>query len=239
LADEPEIKQYDEPLDGRTAPAEPGDLEALDPELPIPRGAEVEAVLEALLFATTQPLNVKRLSVLMNGVPEEEIQQALGGLQERYQGEACGLALMEVAGGWQVATRPEVADWVLRLHKHRRRQALSPSLLETLAIVAYKQPITRAEIEAIRGVDCGSALRSIQDAGLCEIVGRKDTLGKPPIYGTTELFLKTFGLKDLEQLPSVGELKRVLQAPMKTEEPASTEESDQSEISGNTPQAAE
>lgn len=191
------------------------EIEALDPELAIPRGNEVEAVLEALLFATTTPLSTKRLSVLMNGVPQEEIEQALQALGQRYESGVCGLTLMEVAGGWQVATRPEVADWVLRLHKHRRRQSISPALLESLAIVAYKQPLTRAEIEAIRGVDCGSALRSLQDAGLCEAVGRKETLGRPPLYGTTELFLKTFGLKDLEQLPSVGELREVLSAPMK------------------------
>lgn len=182
--------------------------EGLDPELPIPRGAdEVASVLEALLFAATAPLNVKRLAFLMNGVPEEEVAAAIETLRTRYHTPTSGLVLMEVAGGYQVATRPEVADWVLRLHKHRRRAGLSPSLLESLAIVAYKQPITRAEIEQIRGVDCGTGLRGLQDAGLIEIVGRKETLGKPPLYGTTELFLKTFGLKDLAELPTSGDLK--------------------------------
>ena len=122
---------------------------ALDPDLPTPYGEEVVSVLEALLFATTQPLNVTKLSVLMNGVPEEEIEAALKVLHTRYLGNTSGLTLMEIANGWQIATRPEVADWILRLHKHRKRQTLSPSLLETLAIVAYKQPLTRAEIEAI------------------------------------------------------------------------------------------
>jgi len=194
----------------------PAELEGLDPELPVPRGEEVTAVLEALLFASNTPMSVEKLSILMNGVPEEEVVAALAELRSRYNDATCGLVIMEIAGGWQTATRPEVADWVLRLHKHRRRAVLSPSLMESLAIVAYKQPITRAEIEAIRGVDCGTALRSLQDAGLVEIVGRKETLGRPPIYGTTEVFLKSFGLKAIDDLPSVGELQSVLSAPMKS-----------------------
>ncbi len=220
MADEtfdPQTTDEQQESTAETAGKEGAAPDAVDPELPTPRGEEVDAVLEALLFATTQPLNTKRLSVLMNGVPQDEISAALERLNERYQHPECGLTLMEVAGGWQVATRPDVADWVLRLHRHRKRQALTPSLLETLAIVAYKQPLTRAEIESIRGVDCGSGMRSLQDAGLVEAVGRKDTIGKPPLYGTTELFLKTFGLRDLEELPSIGELRQVMQSPMQGE----------------------
>ncbi len=165
------------------------------------------AALEAILFSSTQPLNTKRLSVLLSGAAEDDVKDALGFLNERYSQPSSGLMLMEVAGGWQVATRPEVADWVLRLHRHRKRNPLTPALMETLAIIAYKQPITRADVESIRGVDCGSALRSLQDAGLCEMVGRKEVIGRPPLYGTTELFLKIFGLVSLEELPSVGELR--------------------------------
>lgn len=205
------------PIPENTNPIDP---DALDPELPVPRGDEVVSVLEALLFAATQPFTIQRLSILMNGVPEVEVADALTALRDRYQLATSGLMLMEVAGGWQVATRPEVADWVLRLHKHRRRAALSPALLETLAIVAYKQPLTRSEIESIRGVDCGSGLRSLQDAGLVDVVGRKETLGRPPLYGTTDAFLKTFGMKDLDQLPSIGELKAVLGAPMRKDDGA-------------------
>lgn len=191
------------------------DPDALDPELAIPRGDEVSAVLEALLFATTQPLSVKRLAVLMNGVPTDEIEAALVELNERYEDPRCGLVLMEVAGGWQVATRPKTSDWVLRLHKHRKKNPLTPSLMESLAIIAYKQPLTRADVEAIRGVDCGNAVRALQDAGLVEVVGRKDVAGRPPIYGTTESFLKIFGLRSIEELPSAGELRAVMEAPMK------------------------
>lgn len=191
------------------------DVDALDPELAIPRGDEVLAVTEALLFATTQPLSTKRLSILMNGVPVDEISDALEILRDRYDSPQCGLVLMEVAGGWQMATRPTTSDWVLRLHKHRKKNPLTPSLMESLAIIAYKQPITRADVEAIRGVDCGNAVRALQDAGLCEVVGRKDVAGRPPLYGTTETFLKIFGLRSIEELPSAGELRAVMEAPMK------------------------
>ncbi|MCC6547266.1 SMC-Scp complex subunit ScpB [Candidatus Sumerlaeota bacterium] len=194
----------------RSTEANAAEQDAIDPELPAPRGSEVESVLEALLFAATQAYTVSKLGLLMNGVPDEEVAAALEKIRARYAQPTSGLMLMEVAGGWQVATRTEVADWILRLHKHRRRTALSPALLETLSIVAYKQPLTRAEVESIRGVDCGSVLRSLQDAGLVEIMGRKEVLGRPPIYGTTDVFLKTFGLKDLEQLPSIGELKGIV-----------------------------
>ncbi len=204
-----ESQRSDDKPDEQKEPAGSGHdgPEVLDPELAVPEGAEAVAALEAVLFSTTQPLNTKRLSVLLNGFPEEEVLDALEFLRERYAQPSSGLTLMEVAGGWQVATRPEVADWVLRLHRHRKRNPLTPSLMETLAIIAYKQPITRADVEAIRGVDCGSALRAVQDAGLCEVVGRKDVVGRPPLYGTTEVFLKTFGLRTLEELPSVGELR--------------------------------
>ncbi|MBI1290544.1 SMC-Scp complex subunit ScpB [bacterium] len=214
------MAENDQTNDEQKTLALEADPEALDPELAIPRGEEVVSVLEAILFAATQPLNVKRISVLMNGVPETEVEWALVRLRERCNQPTSGLGLMEVGGGWQLATRPEVADWVLRLHRHRKRNALSPSLLECLAIIAYKQPLTRADIEAIRGVDCGTAMRSLQDAGLCEVVGRKEVVGRPPLYGTTELFLKTFGLKDLEQLPSLGDLRKALPAePAKEEAP--------------------
>lgn len=216
----------DRPLSENEAPADSAaaNPDGIDPELPVPRGLEVLAAMEAVLFSATSPLNKKRISVLLNGLPEEEVDEGLEKLQRRYQDPGSGLQLMEVGGGWQLATRPEVADWVLRLHRHRKRNPLTPSLLETLAIVAYKQPVTRAEVEAIRGVDCGSAARSLQDAGLIEVIGRKDVIGRPPLYGTTEEFLKIFGLKDLNELPRLSANERPSLAP--PEESASAEESD-------------
>ena len=192
---------------------EPTDSEALDPGLPVPRAEEVLAAVEALLFSATTPLTPERIGILLNGVPVLEVEGALIGLRERYALSTSGLMLMEVGGGLQLATKAELADWVLRLHKHRKRNPLTPSLLESLAIIAYKQPLTRADIEIIRGVDCGTALRSLQDSGLVEVIGRKEVVGRPPLYGTTELFLKTFGLKDLEELPSLQEHKPTLAPP--------------------------
>lgn len=183
--------------------------DAADPELTPPQGAELSAAVEALLFSASDPLSVKRLSVLLNGVPEVEVAETLVGLLNRYGAEDSGLTLLEVAGGWQLATKSETTDWVMRLHRHRKKAALSPALLESLAIIAYKQPITRAEVEAIRGVDCGSILRSLQDASLVEIVGRKEVAGKPPLYGTSEAFLKAFGLKDLDALPSLADFRKL------------------------------
>lgn len=192
---------------------EAADSEALDPGLPVPRADEVLAAVEALLFSATTPLTAERIGILLNGVPTPEVEVALAALRERYTQPTSGLMLMEVGGGLQLATKAELADWVLRLHKHRKRNPLTPSLLESLAIVAYKQPLTRADIEIIRGVDCGTALRSLQDAGLVEVIGRKEVVGRPPLYGTTELFLKTFGLKDLQELPSLQEHKPTLAPP--------------------------
>jgi len=188
--------------------------------IPRPTDEELPSVLEALLFATTTPLSVKRLSMLTGDTPEDLIVAALGDLKARHEKPGSGLAAIEVAGGWQLATRREVADWVLALHKHRRKNPISPAVLETLAIVAYKQPLVRSEIEAIRGVDCGGVMRALLDSGLVEVLGHKEVPGRPSLYGTTELFLKTFGLKNLEELPSLSDLQRILTAKMKEAEEA-------------------
>lgn len=177
---------------------------------PAPRDDELVAVAEALLFAATSPLSLERLSQLMGGTPPELVEAAVGDLRARYENRRSGLAVMPVAGGWQMATRPEVADWVLALHKHRRRNPISPALLETLAIVAYKQPIARAEIEAIRGVDCSGVMRALMDAGLVDVVGHKEVPGRPSLYGTSDNFLRVFGLRGLDELPTLGELKAAL-----------------------------
>lgn len=202
-------------------PAKPPEADAAPApaaeEAPIPRPSDEElpAVLEALLFASTAPLPIGRLSTLTGGVEKELLEAALADLRDAYDRRRSGLAVMEVAGGHQIATRPECADWVLALHKHRRKNPLTPALMETLAIVAYKQPIVRAEIEAIRGVDCGGVMRALQDSGLVEVVGQKEVPGRPSLYGTTEQFLKAFGLRGLGELPSLSELNAVLKAPMK------------------------
>lgn len=205
------------PGDRPPAPPAPGadedDEDAIDPALPIPVGDEARGVLEAILFSATQPLTESRLSRLMNGIDIATLHALLLELQAQYAQVGRGIALVEVAGGWQLATRPNLADWVYRLHRHRKRSPLTPAVLETLAIIAYKQPIVRTDIEAIRGVDCGGMLRQLMDMGLIEIVGRREVIGRPPLYGSTELFLKTFGLKRLSDLPALHDLQALLQPP--------------------------
>jgi len=186
------------------------DDDLLDESLPVPQGDEARAVLEALLFSATSPLSEKRLCNLMNGIDVASLREGIEHLRADYDADGRGITIMEVAGGYQLATRQEYAEWVFRLHKHRKRSALTPAVLETLAIVAYKQPIVRADIEAIRGVDCGGILRQLQDAGLVEVVGRKEVAGRPPLYGTSDLFLKSFGLKRLSDLPAIEELHTIL-----------------------------
>ncbi len=186
------------------APVHPGPVPVEDThELPPPEGEARLAVVEALLFSAAAPLHPDQLATL-TGLPAAEVSEVLGALRDKYARPDSGLSLMEVAGGFQLATRGTVSEWVFRLHGHRRRSPITPALLETLAIVAYKQPVTRAEIEAIRGVDCGAVMRSLLDAGLAEIVGRKEVPGRPALYGTTDVFLKTFGLRSLEDLPAPG-----------------------------------
>lgn len=203
------------PADDPKNPAAATAAEAEDERIPRPTDEELPSVLEALLYATTVPLTVKRLAMLTGDTPEEIVAAALADLKVRHEKPNSGLTVMEVAGGWQMATRREVADWVLALHKHRRKNPISPAVMETLAIVAYKQPLVRAEIEAIRGVDCGGVLRALLDAGLVEVLGQKEVAGRPSLYGTTELFQKTFGLRTLEDLPSLGDLQKILGAKMK------------------------
>ena len=188
---------------------------------PPPMGERRLAVLEALLFSAAAPLHLDQLALLL-ALPQESIREALEELQRNYAAPDSGLALMEVAGGFQLATRPDVSEWIYRLHGHRRRSPITPALLETLAIVAYKQPVARADIEAIRGVDCGGVMRSLQDAGLAEIVGRKEVPGRPALYGTTDVFLKTFGLRSLEDLPSTSDISKALTAPAEPDSPSPT-----------------
>jgi segregation and condensation protein B len=170
--------------------------------------AQAKATLEALLFAATEPLPVQKISALLNDLETKTIRGLLLELQIEYNRSERGMQIVEVAGGYQMATRPEFAPWVRLLHRSRKAHSISPASLETVAIVAYKQPITRAEVDAIRGVDSSAIIRGLVEAGLIEVVGQKQVLGRPSLYGTTKLFLKTFGLKRLSDLPTIEELKK-------------------------------
>lgn len=169
---------------------------------------EARSIIEALLYATKDPLSVKKISKLLNGLEEHIIRQLLLELQIEYDNSMCGLMIQEIAGGYIMATRKKFAPWIKQLFSQRQRNPLTPSAMETLSIIAYKQPITRAEIEAIRGVDSSAMVRNLQEIELIDVVGKKDVIGKPSLYGTTEQFLKVFGLKSLSNLPSIDEIRK-------------------------------
>jgi segregation and condensation protein B len=170
----------------------------------------IKAVIEALILASDAPLALEKICIILSEVEKTEIKEAIEKLVSEYNERQGGFCLQEVAGGFQFRTRPELAIWVKKL-KSTKPHSLSPQAMETLAIVAYKQPIVKSEIESIRGVDVGAPLKGLLEKKLIRIVGRKDVPGKPIIYGTTRKFLEVFNLKDLSELPNLRELRELHQ----------------------------
>lgn len=164
--------------------------------------AERTAVIEALIFVSEEPLSVKILAEVLKE-DKAVIIQALNGLAEEFNARNGGLQLREVAGGWQIATRPEYHEHVRAFLRTRPSAKLSIASLETLAVIAYRQPVTVPEILEIRGVQSPSAIKTLLDKKLIVAKGRKETVGRPMMYGTSKEFLMQFGLKDLSELPSV------------------------------------
>jgi len=164
------------------------------------------AIIEALLFASETPLTAERISEILPDVEKREIVSLLRGLAQEYDARGGGIGILEVAGGFQFRTRADLAPWIRKLRAGRPAM-LSSAALETLAVVAYRQPLVKAEIDRIRGVDVSGALKGLLEKKLVRIVGRKDVPGKPIIYGTTRKFLEIFNLKDLSELPTLRELK--------------------------------
>ncbi len=169
---------------------------------------QLKSILESLLFASEGPITIHRLGEVLEGVERSEISSVLQELQAEYDASGRGFRLAEVAGGYQMQTARENADWVKKLYRDRP-QRMSRATLETLAIVAYKQPITRAEIEAIRGVDVDGVVATLLDRRLIRIVARKDVPGRPFLYGSTPEFLQLFNLKDLSHLPTLKEMEEM------------------------------
>ena len=172
----------------------------------------LKGIVEALLFASGEPLSVDRLLGVVEGASRTELKDALHALQVDYAVEGRGLQIAEVAGGFQITTRADCAPWIKRLEKAKTGAKLSRSAMETLAIIAYKQPSVRSEIEQIRGVDTAGVLKTLLDRRLIRIVGRKDIPGRPIMYGTTKEFLQAFGLKDLADLPALRDITALKEA---------------------------
>jgi len=163
-------------------------------------------LLEAALFASARPVPLDELAALDPESSPAALQAALDEIRQCYDTEGHGVELVEIAGGWQVLTRSEYTEAIERAQLAARPQRLSAAALETLAIIAYRQPIGRAEVEDIRGVNVGSILKSLAERGLIDVVGRAEGLGRPLLYGTTPLFLEHFALRHLEELPRADEL---------------------------------
>ena len=168
---------------------------------------EIKSILEAVLFVAHDPITVDRLTAVVEGPQKSVVLETLKTLQQEYEQEGRGLRLAEVAGGFLLVTRPEYAPYIKRLNKTKSITKLSRSALETLAIISYKQPIIRAEIEKIRGVETSGVLRTLLDQKLVRIVGRQDVPGRPILYGTSKQFLQRFGLRDLRDLPPLKEFQ--------------------------------
>lgn len=177
--------------------------------VPLVRSAELKAIVEALVFASPEPLSLKAMCKLLDAEPKEDVEAALAALKVDYDRPG-GLQLVEVAGGYQIVTRPDLHEWVRRLFHERSAQKLSVQALETLAVIAYRQPITAAEVAEIRGVNTSGVLNTLLERHLVKIVGRKAVVGRPFLYATTREFLIRFGLNDIADLPKVQDMVEAL-----------------------------
>ena len=162
-------------------------------------------VVEGLLFASDQPLGVQQLQEVLE-LPEADVRALVVSLRQDYVEQQRALTILEVAGGFQMATIPDVASWIRKCYRQAHKERLSKPALETLAIIAYKQPLTRAEMEAIRGVNVDGVVQALLEKNLIRIMGRKEAPGRPILYGTTKEFLQYFGLNSLIDLPKLAEV---------------------------------
>ena len=186
-------------------------IEEPDPTvLPKPK-----SILEAILFAASEPISVEQFQAVLPELDKRAIRRELDELRQDYQEMRRSFRLVEIANGYQFCTCPQYAEWIQRFYTRQVRVTLSPSALETLAIVAYKQPITRADVAALRGVNSDSVLNSLLEKGLVRIAGRK--AGRSLLFSTTDEFLQQFGLKDASELPSLDEIDELLNTPNMSE----------------------
>jgi segregation and condensation protein B len=187
------------------SPAESEQVEA--PQQDQDAEITVESVVEAVLFASDEPLSAARLANIVE-TDTKQVRQHVKNLNEKYQANNSAFRIEQIAGGCQMLTLSPYNHWLKKLLRARSDNKLSAAAMETLAIIAYKQPVIRADIEVIRGVAAGEVIRSLAYKGLVKIVGRAEVLGRPMLYGTTKKFLEVFGLNSLKDLPKVEELKR-------------------------------
>jgi segregation and condensation protein B len=205
--DDPIDRPGGEPADAPAGLATDDVIDARRAHPPAPDA--LTAIVEALIFASPDPLTVKAMAKVLDGEAPAAIEAAVVMLEQDYA-RSGGLQMVEVAGGYQIVTRPDLNEWVRRLFHERTTQKLSVAALETLAVIAYKQPITAAEIADVRGVNTSGVLGTLIDRKLVKIVGRKAVIGRPFMYATTREFLNRFGLRDLNDLPKVEDMADAL-----------------------------
>ena len=240
------------PAERETSEAAKAEIDALLGEAPPLSADEVRAIVEGLIFASPEPLTPRQIAKVLSGVAKEAWQAALEELRVDYARAGRGLQLVEVAAGYQITTRPELNDHVRELLDPRSPTRLSIQALETLAVISYKQPVTLPEVIELRGVKSGGVLKTLLEKRLIKIVGRKEVVGRPMLYGTTKEFLLHFGLRDLAELPKIEEfaevlgeevdvvgLKRAIEAPGPVEIPLAEAEGSQTQIAFEVPVAAE
>jgi segregation and condensation protein B len=194
-----------------------------DKSVLLPDSGQLKAIIEALVFAAEEPLTVEDLDELFPGAGKDRLQESLEEVVRTWDSVERGLQVIRVAGGYRMTTRPEHGEWVRALFRARNRRRLSGAALETLAIVAYRQPITTPEIQVLRGTDPAGVLQTLLDRRLLRVVGRKKVVGKPLLYGTTQEFLAHFGLNSITDLPTLqefGALAASLALPQRQEAPA-------------------
>jgi segregation and condensation protein B len=180
--------------------------------------ARAKQVIEALLFASAKPLTAGEIRRVMKFLTPKEIEGMVAELKEEYTRDNRSFEIVEIAGGFEIATKKEFAPWIFKIELQKKAKQVTQSALETLSILAYKQPITKAEIEDLRGVDAGGVIATLTERGLIKIVGKKEVPGRPFLYGTTEKFLEHFGLKALSELPNIDEIKNLVEKSVKKEE---------------------
>ena len=185
--------------------------ESLDP-------VQAKGVIEALLFASSHPVTVQEIRRAVKSLVPKQIEGVIEELKNEYAAQDRSFEIHEVAGGYEIATRKKFAPWILKIELQKKARQVTQSALETLAILAYKQPVTKAEIEDLRGVDASGVMGTLVERGLIKIVGKKEVPGRPFLYGTTEKFLEHFGLKALGDLPNIDEIKTLVENSVKKDE---------------------
>lgn len=187
-------------------------------DIPPEDHGRIKRVIEALLFASGRPLTIPEFRKVLKNIKPSDIERFVRELKEEYEKEERSFRIIDVAEGYEISTEPRYAPWIMKLELQKRVKQATQAALETLAILAYKQPVTRVEIEDLRGVDSSGVLSTLLDRGFIKITGRKEIPGRPLLYGTTDKFLEHFGLKSLKDLPNISEIRSLVESAVKKED---------------------